>query len=240
MASLCGSDYDTALAVYDGCGCPTAPPLACNDDGCGAAAGNVQSRVEFPAMTGQSYLVRVGGFQGDQGDGRLTLACNFDACANGSGDCSEPSPTGEPGCGDAFCCAATCELDQFCCDVTWDATCAGEAEGVCGGSFPACGPGSGVCGVPDNTPGCDNVDCCNTVCTVDPYCCLTVWDEFCVDEAASLCLLTCGPGAGDCHSAHATPGCESQACCNTVCEVDPFCCKTEWDQTCVTAAAVCP
>jgi len=240
MASLCGSDYDTALAVYDGCGCPTAPPLACNDDGCGTGAGNVQSRVEFPVTTGLSYLLRVGGYVSDQGGGRLTIGCNVDGCASGSGDCLTPSPTGAPGCGDAACCDKTCDLDQFCCDVAWDETCAGEAEGVCDGNFLACAPGTGECGTADHTPGCDNLDCCNAVCAVDPYCCLEEWDENCVDGAASGCLLTCGPGAGDCHSAHATPGCESQACCNTVCEIDPFCCETEWDQTCVTSAEACP
>ncbi|MEK7730364.1 MAG: DUF4215 domain-containing protein, partial [Planctomycetota bacterium] len=101
LVSLCGSDYDTKLAVYAGCGCPTAAPLACSDDDCGTGVENVQSRVTFAATAGQSYLVRVGGYLGEQGDGRLTIGCNVDACGNGSGDCFTASPTEAPGCGDA-------------------------------------------------------------------------------------------------------------------------------------------
>jgi cysteine-rich repeat protein len=243
IVSLCGSDYDTKLAVYAGCDCPTAAPLDCSDDDCGTGVENVQSRVTFTATAGQKFLLRVGGYLGEQGDGRLTIGCNLDACANGTGDCLVPSPNDAPGCGDATCCGKTCDLDRFCCDVTWDATCAGEAEGVCDGSFRACGPGSGVCGTPDNTPGCDSASCCNKVCLVDPFCCLDSWDATCVDEAESMCFLTCGIGAGDCHAAHTTPGCNADACCQAVCTDDPFCCDTNWDQMCVDKAAAstsCP
>jgi len=265
-ASLCGSDYDTKLAVYAGCDCPTAAPLDCSDDDCGTGVENVQSRVTFTATAGQKFLLRVGGYLGEHGDGRLTIGCNLDACANGSGDCFVASPTEGVGCDDATCCGKTCDLDRFCCDVTWDATCAGEAEGVCDGSFRACGPGSGVCGTPSgvctlgsctagtigapctdhaecNTPGCNSVSCCNTVCMSDPFCCLDAWDATCVDEANSMCFLTCGRGAGDCHAAHTTPGCNADACCQAVCTDDPFCCDTNWDQMCVEKAAAltsCP
>jgi cysteine-rich repeat protein len=240
MASLCGSDYDTKLAVYSGCDCPTSPPLACSDDDCGTGVENVQSRVTFAATAGQSYMVRVGGYLGEQGNVKLTIGCNVDACANGTGSCIEAKVA--PGCDDADdCCTKTCAVDQFCCDVTWDATCAGEASGICTGSFPTCSAGAGACGVSDNTPGCDNATCCNKVCSVDPFCCLEEWDATCVNEAESMCTLTCGPGAGDCHSVHATPGCNSQTCCDAICADDPFCCDTEWDQTCVTAASTsCP
>ena len=243
LVSLCGGIYDTKLAVYAGCGCPTTAPLACSDDDCGTDVGNLQSRVEISVTQGQQYMVRVGGFFGDQGDGRLTIGCNVDACANGSGNCFVPSPTQAPGCGNATCCAATCNLDQFCCDVTWDGDCAIEAQGVCTGSFPACVPGSGSCGVPDTTPGCDSVDCCNRVCMVDPFCCLNRWDGNCVDEAESMCFLSCNPSAGSCFTAHPPlePGCDLESCCQAVCTQDPFCCTTEWDQLCVEAAGnLCP
>ena len=171
----------------------------------------------------------------------MTIGCNVDACAHGSGDCFVASPTQAPGCGDPpNCCARTCELDRFCCDVTWDATCAGEAQGVCTGSFAACAPGSGVCTTPDTTPGCDNVTCCNTVCMTDPVCCLTAWDSTCVNEANSMCFLTCGRGSGDCHAPHTAPGCNTDACCRAVCTEDPFCCETNWDQGCVDDAAASP
>ena len=40
------------------------------------------------------------------------------------------------------------------------------------------------------------------------------------------------PGTGDCFVANGTPGCQDEACCNTVCAVDPFCCDTAWDSIC--------
>ena len=43
----------------------------------------------------------------------------------------------------------------------------------------------------------------------------------------------CGPGAGNCHAIHATPGCVDTTCCNSVCVADPTCCVTDWDQLCV-------
>jgi hypothetical protein len=71
--SLAGSSYDTMLAVYDGCECyPTASDLIeCNDD-----YGNTyQSAVTFAAVTGSQYLIEVGGYGNDKGDGLLTISC---------------------------------------------------------------------------------------------------------------------------------------------------------------------
>ncbi len=74
--SLCGSSYDTKVAVYNGCVCPvTSPPLACNDDFCA-----LQSELTFAAVAGNKYLIRIGGYQGDQGGGVLTVSCGV-SCA---------------------------------------------------------------------------------------------------------------------------------------------------------------
>ena len=237
VASLCGSDYDTKLAVYSGCTCPTGVPLDCSDDDCGAGVENVQSRVTFSATAGQSYLIRVGGYNGDTGDGQLTLRCGVDTCATGTGDCFAASPSDAPGCGDATCCRATCETDRFCCDVTWDDFCAGEATGICTGSFPECGVATaGACDAEHDTGGCSDGDCCNAVCLVDPFCCLNAWDGSCVDRAVSYCGLNCGRGAGSCTAPHTSPGCDNAECCGQVCPEDPYCCETEWDQPCVDLA----
>ena len=40
------------------------------------------------------------------------------------------------------------------------------------------------------------------------------------------------PGEGDCCVGNWTPGCEDEACCNTVCNYDPPCCTDEWDVRC--------
>ncbi|MBL4770290.1 MAG: hypothetical protein JKY61_03925 [Planctomycetes bacterium] len=53
IVSLCaGATHDTKLAVYDGCG---GFELACNDDSCG-----LQSEVTFGAVSGTTYLIRIG------------------------------------------------------------------------------------------------------------------------------------------------------------------------------------
>ena len=48
----------------------------------------------------------------------------------------------------------------------------------------------------------------------------------------------CGePEAGNCFEANGTPGCNNLECCESVCEIDPFCCDVEWDALCFEAAA---
>lgn len=238
--SLCGSSYDTKVAVYDGCGCPSAEAMACNDDGCGSDVTNVQSRVTVPMVSGHQYLIRVGGYIGATGDGLLTIRCgNTDACSPTAGDCFIGNQKNQPGCNDTTCCHETCTLDQFCCDVVWDNYCAGEAVGICTGNFASCTAGAGNCDEAQTTPGCNNSSCCNTVCQSDPFCCLTMWDADCTGEANGACFLTCTPQAGDCFSGHATAGCNNSTCCEKVCggtNADTFCCDTEWDGQCASEA----
>jgi hypothetical protein len=64
---------DTRLAVYDGCTCPEGSGiLACNDDTC-----DLQSRVEWTAVAGHSYLIRLGAYgQLDFGNGQIELLEN--------------------------------------------------------------------------------------------------------------------------------------------------------------------
>lgn len=59
-------------------------------------------------------------------------------------------------------------------------------------------PGAGDCYGSNGTgsPACNDENCCNSVCDVDPFCCDVIWDSFCANEALAIC---------DC------PGCECQA-----------------------------
>jgi hypothetical protein len=69
--SLCGSSFDTFLAVY-GATCPNAlgSAIACNDDFCGQ-----QSELTFAGTAGHQYLIRVGGGSpGAFGSGVLTVS----------------------------------------------------------------------------------------------------------------------------------------------------------------------
>lgn len=70
--SLCGSQYDTMLAVYKGCACAPGESvlLACNDDVCA-----LQSHLTFSAVAGDSYLIEVGGYGLRAGQGVMSIQC---------------------------------------------------------------------------------------------------------------------------------------------------------------------
>ncbi len=74
--SLCGSSFDTRLAIYNGCSStPTSDNmLRCNDDSefCG-----FQSEVIFPVTAGNKYLIEVAGFNPNAfGEGVMTITCD--------------------------------------------------------------------------------------------------------------------------------------------------------------------
>jgi hypothetical protein len=71
--SLAGSSFDTMLAVYDGCECYPASSdlIECNDD----AGGGYYSAVTFAAIAGKQYLIEVGGYGAEKGEGLLTVSC---------------------------------------------------------------------------------------------------------------------------------------------------------------------
>lgn len=88
--------------------------------------------------------------------------------------------------------------------------------------------------------------CTDTVCAVDSFCCDSAWDGICVGEAFDLCGDEPEPepepdlDPADCSfdvlAAHptqdpgTTPG--DCACIDAVCDIDPFCCNTSWDDVC--------
>ncbi|MBY0313582.1 MAG: hypothetical protein K2W85_16075 [Phycisphaerales bacterium] len=82
----CGSSFDTVLTVHTGC--PTAGanqvPGACNDDFCG-----LQSQVATYLAAGQTYVVRVGTYDGSTAPGPFVMNVTFtpapanDACGTG-------------------------------------------------------------------------------------------------------------------------------------------------------------
>jgi len=87
------------------------------------------------------------------------------------------------------------------------------------------------------TGGCEDVECCTTVCTLDPICCKGAWDANCVALANELCIGLCGAAVnGPCGVSNGTPACDDEACCETVCALDAFCCDSSWDATCALLA----
>jgi len=87
--ATCGSDYDTKVAVY-GATCPTtASAIACNDDSSACGANSRQSGTTFNVVAGSDYLIRVGGWQGANGNGVLHVSCFDDCNHNGTDDAQD-------------------------------------------------------------------------------------------------------------------------------------------------------
>jgi hypothetical protein len=102
--SLCDSEYDTKLAVYEGCACPqSGDAVACSDDDCGT-----QSMLILPVAAGQDYLVRVGGYLGATGAGVLTIAC--EECTT-TAECDDGNACTTDGC-----VSGRCRHDYLDCD----------------------------------------------------------------------------------------------------------------------------
>jgi hypothetical protein len=113
-----------------------------------------------------------------------------------SGNCR--TAHANPGCNDEACCTTVCASDPSCCSVTWDATCAFQAEAFCKGGNPVeCGlPGQESCIAPHASPGCEYADCCKSVCGIDPSCCSVSWDVVCAQLGITYCSgcnVTCPP-----------------------------------------------
>ena len=164
-----------------------------------------------------------------------TCASPIDACGVSGRSCWIPNYL--PGCSDGTCCTLICStIDPYCCEGRWDAVCAREAGFLCTPTFPVT-VGTEGCLTPHASAGCANADCTRAVCSVDPLCCTTAWDESCALAAVAVCPApeAC-PAQGDCFAEHANAGCRDSACCNGVCNADPTCCQAAWDGSCVALA----
>jgi hypothetical protein len=159
----------------------------------------------------------------------LTPAVTLHAQCPASGSCFVAH--GTPGCNNEACCDLVCAADPFCCNVSWDSLCVGQATDACGCGAAEAGP----CLVTHDTPWCNNSECCDAVCDDDPFCCAVEWDKICVGLANTLCLGCGGVLEGSCFEVG--PGnCSDADCCTVVCAKDPFCCEQLWDGFCVTEA----
>ena len=85
--SLCGSSFDTSVAVYDGSSCyPTSSDMIeFNDDFC-----EWMSQMTFPVISGNEYLIEVGGYSfEDIGEGVLNISCDSQMCQPTNDDCQD-------------------------------------------------------------------------------------------------------------------------------------------------------
>jgi hypothetical protein len=89
-ADLCGSEFDSKIAAYHGT-CPLVPGtvIACNDDSYDCA---YNAKITFPVVSGQDYLIRCGGYWGQNGNGVLNMSCTS-SCGSADFNCDGDSGT---------------------------------------------------------------------------------------------------------------------------------------------------
>ncbi|MDZ4755762.1 MAG: hypothetical protein SGJ11_14855 [Phycisphaerae bacterium] len=108
------ADFNTKLAVYDGCGvaCSTSTLIGCNDQG--LLCGGGTSTMDIPIVAGDCLRIRIGGSGNPSGTGILTLTCtpckSADINGNGTVDAADLAIllgawTGAP------CAGAACDAD---------------------------------------------------------------------------------------------------------------------------------
>lgn len=105
-----------------------------------------------------------------------------------------------------------------------------------GDGDPPC-PGPGDCCSSNESPGCNDPACCRLICERDPFCCAGGWDVSCAVQANDLCgggepFCPWCPAAGGCCELRGGPGCDREACCAAVCDIEPECCVVGWSSAC--------
>ncbi len=103
-------------------------------------------------------------------------------------------PVDEPGCSDPAIEPCVCGIDDYCCTTAWDASCVAIASyGDCaGGCIVDEPPPPGDCCAVEGGGGCVEPDVQDCVCAHDPYCCLYIWDDICVEYVDQYECGTCG------------------------------------------------
>ena len=137
---------------------------------------------------------------------------------------------------------ATCDGIDEDCDGSVDEDFVSE-ETACG-QGPCAEVGSSSCEngevVSDCAPGLHayaDASCKNMVCSQDPFCCESGWDQVCATLAQTVCAACVDPNVACC-SSHEAPGCGDVSCEESVCMEDAFCCEGSWDASCVAIAEV--
>ncbi|MCH7702506.1 MAG: hypothetical protein IID37_12550, partial [Planctomycetes bacterium] len=128
--------FDTTLQVYHGSSCELGEQVACGDDDCGTVGGTSQVNL-CAVVAGTQLKIRVGSWNDGTldpvtGSATLTITCSTE-----NHDCCDPvGVDGCPGCSDSEVETCVCDLDPFCCDVSWDEACVSFGELFCGLECP--------------------------------------------------------------------------------------------------------
>jgi hypothetical protein len=83
-----------------------------------------------------------------------------------------------------------CNADPFCCNTDWDGLCVDAAEMECASCAGGGGCAHSECATGGPLmAGCSG--CAGAICGADAFCCDTMWDQMCVDQAAASGSCTC-------------------------------------------------
>ncbi len=248
----CGED----VCFLNECCTPWCGGMNCGDDGCGGVCGECAEGQECmdgacltpPSGPGCEVIEGVAGCGGCDCE---ACVCEMDAwCCNNEWDAI---CVGE--CQDCGFCLLETECGNGICEP-------GEDCALCAGDCP-CKPGhwcnEGTCEEGECPVQCDGKECgddgcggscgeCGEGTTCFEDLCCTPWcgGMICGDDGCGGLFGECAEGdeciAGACMAPPSGPGCEPtegvagcggcecEAC---VCELDPYCCDTEWDSLCV-------
>jgi cysteine-rich repeat protein len=228
---------DPVLYVLAGV-CPGGGELGCAD----ATHGPGAEVVTFKASKGGKFFVIVDSAGGAGGYAlTLHLAPEAGSCTTGKpGVCAQ----GELGCqGAQLVCKQKVAQGPEVCGDKLDNDCDTVVDNGCGCAHPKCDKGEKL------AASCD--PCVGTICKDDPFCCGTTWDSKCVTEVRTKCgILACAEAAGSCahgpcaEGVKLASGCDAPpattSCVKQICDKDPYCCNTTWDDLCVDkVATVC-
>jgi hypothetical protein len=120
------AESQPTLALYDDCTEPL-DALVCSASPSAGCALGPSVRIDHAVLAGRSYLIRIAGKGGLPIGGVLEIE-NSAVCGSG-GPCLEQHLS--PGCDDAECCVAVCNLDPYCCTNSWDNYCVQGAASSC-------------------------------------------------------------------------------------------------------------
>ncbi len=163
-------------------------------------------------------------------DGNNDYSVRIDTDVEGlQSNCCETSPF--PGCNQPDVIECVCELDSWCCEGEFDSLCVMEAV-ECGAD---CGTNEGSCCETADEGGCGDEQINDCVCAADAQCCLSGYDQLCVDQAVAECGLQCEqpPPESDCCEASEVGQCTDAEVNDCVCAFDPYCCNVSYDENCV-------
>ena len=83
-------------------------------------------------------------------------------------------------------------------------------------------------------------DCEAQVCAADALCCDGFWDSQCVSIASEIDACGCAELTADPCVAGFDASANGGNCVTSVCEADGYCCESDWDAVCVSAAQTIP